>query len=207
MSYARNEKHIQELRSRMLGNNNPAKRDDIKKKISEANKGRIPWNKGTKKPMPLCIDCGKSLKDSRSSRCRGCVSRIVMTGRPNKSKGIKRPETSGENNPNWGGGKEVLDKKWAEKRRFWCLRRHARKMNAEGSHTITEWEDLKKMYDHMCLCCKQQEPDIKLTEDHIVPLIKGGTDNIDNIQPLCMQCNSIKHTKVIDYRIKELIIN
>jgi len=33
-----------------------------------------------------------------------------------------------------------------------------------------------------------------------VPLIKGGSDSIDNLQPLCGYCNSSKGTRVIDYR-------
>lgn len=78
--------------------------------------------------------------------------------------------------------------------------RRARKLFAKGSHTNEEWQELKAYYNFQCLCCKKQEPEIKLTRDHIRPLILGGSDSIDNIQPLCARCNSKKSLRTIDYR-------
>jgi 5-methylcytosine-specific restriction endonuclease McrA len=73
----------------------------------------------------------------------------------------------------------------------------ARKAGNGGSFTDKEWQDLCSKYDNRCLCCGEKK---KLTADHVVPLVKGGTSYIDNIQCLCQSCNSSKGTKTIDYR-------
>lgn len=71
-------------------------------------------------------------------------------------------------------------------------RRKLRELLVKGTHSKKEWEELKAKHNYMCLNCKRKEPDIKLSKDHITPLAKGGTDFIDNIQPLCRNCNSKK---------------
>lgn len=82
---------------------------------------------------------------------------------------------------------------------FYNQKYKRRKRGALGSHTFGEWENLKAQYNWICPCCRIKEPFVKLTEDHVVPLSKGGSDNIENIQPLCRQCNSSKNTTIIKY--------
>jgi len=94
-------------------------------------------------------------------------------------------------------------KKWKrdnpEKQRFMEKRRRARKTNAEGSHTLEEWELIKSQYGNMCVFCQKIESlNRKLTQDHILPLSKCGSDFIENIQPLCFSCNASKQDKIID---------
>lgn len=73
----------------------------------------------------------------------------------------------------------------------------SRKEGSGDEFTLREWLALCESYDHRCLACGQPKP---LTVDHVVPLSKGGSNSIENIQPLCQPCNSEKHVKIIDYR-------
>lgn len=75
--------------------------------------------------------------------------------------------------------------------------RRARQLGAEGSFTRQEWRDLCDQYGNRCLACGAEG---RMTPDHIVPLSRGGTNWISNIQPLCLLCNMRKHTKTVDYR-------
>lgn len=77
-------------------------------------------------------------------------------------------------------------------------RRRAHKQNNGGTYTVEEWDALVERFGNRCLCCGAQN--VQLTADHIVPLSKGGSNFIENIQPLCFSCNSSKRVKIVDYR-------
>ena len=72
-------------------------------------------------------------------------------------------------------------------------RRYAREKGAAGNHTLKDWEKLKEKCRNRCVHCGEEKP---LTKDHIVPLSEGGSDYINNIQPLCRSCNSKKWKKI-----------
>ena len=77
--------------------------------------------------------------------------------------------------------------------------RRIKKSGNGGIHTLGEWENLKAQYNWTCPRCHLSEPKITLSRDHIIAVVNGGSDNIENIQPLCRSCNSIKNTKTIKY--------
>jgi len=120
----------------------------------------------------------------------------------------------GEKNGHWKGGKTININKYNNDRYknlpnkqkkyvSWLKNKRNRLKRCTikelGTHTYGDWGLLKKQYNYICPCCKKSEPEIKLTEDHIIPLSKGGSDLIENIQPLCRSCNCKKHTKIIKY--------
>jgi len=90
--------------------------------------------------------------------------------------------------------------------------KHKRRALLRGggeSWTAIQWETLKRQLGHRCVGCWKTETELaalglKLVPDHIVPLAKGGMNDICNIQPLCNGkggCNSRKGPKYVDYLV------
>ena len=148
-------------------------------------KGSIPWNKGSKN---ICKPNSGTFKKGQKAWNLGKkhseMTRIKMSE--------KRKLRIGDRSPRWKGGINTYERKL-----YLNGRRRVLKKGNGGFHTQGEWENLKAQYNWTCPCCHKSEIEIILTEDHIIPLSKGGSDNIENIQPLCRHCNSVKLTKII----------
>lgn len=74
-------------------------------------------------------------------------------------------------------------------------RRRARIKHAPGAHTA---QDLERQHERQHGCCywcsKPLESDA--TIDHVIPLVRGGSNNPDNLVIACRSCNSRKRTRI-----------
>jgi 5-methylcytosine-specific restriction endonuclease McrA len=60
----------------------------------------------------------------------------------------------------------------------------------KGTHTVDEWCAILDEVDGRCVRCKSET--YSLQKDHIIPIYIGGSDGVDNLQPLCKSCNTKK---------------
>ena len=66
-----------------------------------------------------------------------------------------------------------------------------------GRHSDAEWNALLDFCGNSCVKCGSTGP---VAKDHIIPICNGGSDSIQNLQPLCDSCNSSKGPDPTDHR-------
>lgn len=152
----------------------------------------------------ICIDCGKNkINFERSKiRCQSCLDKRLQDSKdsyPDKKKQIQKYQKIWIKNNH----EHCLQKKkelyQKHKEQYLHDRKIARykRRSAEGSHTLKEWKNVLEYFGNRCLWCETTD---NLERDHVVPISKGGTNYIHNIQPLCKTCNRKKWNKIIDFR-------
>lgn len=159
------------------------------------------WKGG--KLSKKCEQCGKLFTFSKyrintAKFCsRNCTAKsIEFTEERRKaiSEIIQNRLKEGNWKNQYGGFKGgILNHSFHARNRYFMLKK------IKGYHSPKEWEGLKEKHNFTCVGCGKKEPEIKLTKDHIISVLMGGTNWINNIQPLCKYCNSRKGARVFSF--------
>lgn len=153
-----------------------------------------------------CVICGTDIwvKPSHSEQEGTYCSTSCM------SRGYTE-RLAGNKNPNYRHGqsgtrhwKNARSQMWRSnnpnKIRHSNRQTKARRRKAEGSHSLGDIDFLMREQRGCCVYC-----DTNIAEqfhvDHIIPIIKGGTNYAGNLQLLCPSCNVRKsHRLPVEYK-------
>lgn len=78
---------------------------------------------------------------------------------------------------------------------FASARRARKKSNGVFRVTARDWCRLLDRYRNCCAYCGVTS--VPLTQDHVIPLSRGGRHSIGNLLPVCKSCNSSKRSRLL----------
>lgn len=85
--------------------------------------------------------------------------------------------------------KSIYAKEHLDEYRARNEKRRSLKENLPCTLTNEQWESIKAHFNNRCCYCNKEKP---LTQEHFIPVTKGGEYTINNIIPSCQSCNSSK---------------
>lgn len=69
-------------------------------------------------------------------------------------------------------------------------RRRARKLGVVSPLTTAQWLAIIAAYKGRCAYCGKKVA--RLEQEHVIPLVAGGSHSADNVVPACGPCNRLK---------------
>lgn len=123
------------------------------------------------------------------NRCKGRVYTI-------EQKKVRTVQSTASKRKRYAEDEEYRNK---EKQR--CRVREATK-EQRGYYSLDEWYKVFAYFNCQCAYCGSST---SITKEHIVPLVKGGSNTIENIIPACLTCNCSKQDfELIEWYTKQL---
>ena len=133
---------------------------------------------------------------TRYASCRACVACQEASRKPDRNKAQYWRKWDAANREKryaavraWASrNPEKLEGYWLTSRQS----RRAREAAAPGEFTVDQAQALLVEQGGCCAYCRA---DVRLSLDHKTPLSRGGSNGIENLQWLCISCNSRKRTR------------
>jgi len=147
--------------------------------------------------------CKKCSQEKRKLWLKERKSKIIVKTDGTKicrECGLEKPSTKFLKDISYPDGRTVrcsaCVKKAKKTSSTWFINRRVGYANFRHSDKLTTKEVLEKFayQQQECIYCGTQLTESNLALDHILPLSRGGSNTIDNINCLCGSCNRLKFT-------------
>lgn len=174
--------------------------------------------RGINGKTPACKTCMAALADKYRSENRDQVRKRGKESK--KRKRAEDPQPDRDANRRWRLANKnkisIKQKKYYENNKE-RLREAVRKYNAQHAAEAKAWQqnyrarkraggsitgnDMRRVLTESALCFYCESPytaDRRPTVDHVVPLSKGGTNDLSNLVSCCRSCNSKKRARTLE---------
>jgi 5-methylcytosine-specific restriction endonuclease McrA len=188
---------------------------DYSKRWKSTVNGRVVMSVIRESGSDVCVKCMKIKRavDMGPAHCKQCTSvankkwregnreynkeRLAKWDRENRDKRVERLRVRSMTEEQ-RQRKNFLMRQWRknnpERTREFDNSKRAKRRGAEGKFTNAEWKAIVNHFSGRCVYCGDKG---KMTVEHIVPLSRGGRNNIQNIVPACLNCNCSKNSKTV----------